>query len=84
MSKHEYSPVDQLNRENERRILNPFTVALVCFIAISPVVILILKFADWIDAQRTVMSSEAQVMLGLCLVVGAFIGLIVWVKKMTW
>jgi nucleoside diphosphate kinase len=79
-----YDYIKELNRENDRRILNPFTVALVCIIAISPVVILILKFADWIDAQRTVMSSEAQVTLGLFLVVGAFIGLIVWVKKMTW
>lgn len=79
-----YDYIKELNRENDRRILNPFTVALVCFIAISPVVILILKFADWIDAQRTVMSSSAQVTLGLFLVVGAFIGLIVWVKKMTW
>lgn len=79
-----YDYLKELNRENDRRILNPFTVAFVCFIAISPVIILILKFADWIDAQRTVMSSDAQVTLGLFLVVVSFIGLIVWVVKNTW
>jgi hypothetical protein len=71
MSKQNFDYIRELNKENERRILNPFAVALVCVIAIAPVIILIIKFADWIDAQRTTMSEGVQVTLGIVLVVGS-------------
>ena len=64
-----YDYIKELNKENDRRILNPFAVALVCVIAIAPVIILIIKFADWIDNQMTTMSEGVQVTLGIVLVV---------------
>ena len=64
-----YDPIESLNRENDRRILNPFAVALVCVVAIAPVIILIIKFADWIDAQMTTMSEGVQITIGIVLVV---------------
>jgi hypothetical protein len=76
MSKQNFDYIRELNRENERRILNPFAVALACVLAISPVIILIIKFADWIDAQMTVISSQAQVTLGVILVVGSLVLLV--------
>jgi threonine/homoserine/homoserine lactone efflux protein len=64
-----YDYIKELNKENERRILNPFAVALVCVIAIAPVIILIIKFADWIDNQMTTMSEAVQITIGIVLVV---------------
>lgn len=69
MSKQNFDYIKQLNDENDRRILNPFAVAIVCVVAIAPVIILIIKFADWIDNQMTTMSGAVQVTIGIVLVV---------------
>ena len=66
-----YDYIKELNKENDRRILNPFAVAIVCVIAIAPVIILIIKFADWIDNQMTTMSEAVQITIGIVLVVGS-------------
>lgn len=49
MSKQEYSPIDELNKENEWRFWKPFIQAFGGLIIVFPLVYVILLFADFID-----------------------------------
>ena len=69
MSQHNI--VDELNRENERRLLKPLIIGLACMLFIAPIVIgVILRYKESIDA----FSMKHPVILAFCFLIPGVVG----------
>lgn len=79
-SKHHYSPVDELNREQEASLINPFKVLAVSTFLVPAGIATILHYKVAIDT----FAMKHPILTGWLLVLSALTGMVLIVRKMMW
>lgn len=78
-NRHHYSPVDQLNRENERDLWTPILAIPTVLLVLVLIIANLIRYSEVIDK----FCSKHPVLVGWSLVLISLVGIIALVKRLS-